>query len=260
MGNVVEKLQYIADTKTAIYNAINNSGGIVTATDTFRSYASEIANLGMVNTLSDGNTVGWYDFSNVNTITKDGNNLVSLWADRLGSGRNLAQVTEAKRPLYTATGIRFDGAAQYIKASFTLIQPEFIYIVFKQITYTNGRIILDGNNVLGGMVRQVEPSPNLKAYAGTYSNAITTLAVDTFGILRVLFNGASSKIQHNANAAVTGNFGAGTMAGFSLGTTVDGNAGYCANIEVKEIIIRNVADAEATETAIYNYLKAKYSL
>jgi len=46
--------------------------------------------LAVTGVLQDGNTVGWYIASDLSTITKDGSNKVSVWADKLASGHNLA--------------------------------------------------------------------------------------------------------------------------------------------------------------------------
>ena len=47
------------------------------------------------------------------------------------------------------------------------------------------------------------------------------------------------------------------MGGFVLGSYYGLNS-YFANFQVKEIILRNVADTSGDETAIYNYLATKY--
>ena len=49
------------------------------------------------------------------------------------------------------------------------------------------------------------------------------------------------------------------MGGFTLGA-IGGAATDFSNIEVKEVIIRNVADTTQDEGTIYNYLADKYSI
>lgn len=209
----------------------------------------------------DGNTVGWYIASDLTTITKDGANLVSRWNDKLGSGRDLLQAVVLNQPLWVLNdGILFDGIANFMKtASFTWDQPEFIYIVLKQVTWTNLDIIFDGNTGLSGAFEQYPSTPALITNnGGTLSPNNTNLPVNTFGIVRVLFNGVNSKIIVNDTLPVTGNFGVNNMSGFTLGTR--GSISAYSNIQVKEIICRNVFDNESDETAIYNYLKSKYQL
>ena len=211
---------------------------------------------GYPSVLNDGNTVGFYDY--LLGVTKDGSNLVSAWNSIIGAN-HLLQATGTNQPLWTTDGVLFDGIDNFMKCvAFTWNQPEFIYMVVKQVTWTADRYILDGNLLNSGLVFQKATTPGLKAYAGTLSDQNNNLVVNTLGIVRVLFNGAGSKLQVNATAATTGNFGANNMGGFTLGAS-GGNISW-GNIQVKEIINRKVADAAGDEAAIYAYLKAKYGL
>ena len=207
--------------------------------------------------LTDGSTVLWVDSKE--NITKNGSDLVSLWGDKSGNGNDLVQATETNRPTWNSNGILFDGVDNFMKAvAFTLVQPEFIYIVFKQVTFTSNDYILDGNTNNSGGLFQVISSPDLRAYAGSFSTIDSNLVLDTYGIARVQFNGATSTFQINEETQITGNFGTNNMGGFTLGNN-GANTVY-SNIEVKEVIIRNVADSAQDEGTIYNYLADKYSI
>ena len=46
MGTIADKLEYLNDTKTAIKGALQNRGVTVSDTDTFRSYADKIGDIG----------------------------------------------------------------------------------------------------------------------------------------------------------------------------------------------------------------------
>ncbi len=210
--------------------------------------------------LYDGTTVGWYVYNALQTITKDGSELVLDWEDKLGSGRDLEQADGGKQPTWSATGITFDGVDNYMKVTggFAYTQPEIIYIVYRLISYTNDRYVFDGGTDNTGVIINQAPSPNSKAFAGAFSGANANLVVGSFGIIRVLFNGASSSYQIDETAAVTGNFGASDMGGFTLASKSDGTSP--GNIQVKEIILRNTADDAATQAIIYNYLATKYDL
>ncbi len=210
--------------------------------------------------LKDGNTVAWYDSQLLSTITKDGSNLVSQWNDRLASGHDLIQATGADQPLWSANGILFDAVSEFMKtAGFTFNQPEFIYIVIKQVTWTHLNRFFDGNVTSSGMMRQFTLTPNITAYAGAESAGNNDLAVNTFGIIRCLFNGVSGKLIVNENTPITGDFGALDMSGFTLGSNGLGNGNW-SNIQVKEVILRKVADGTTDEQNIYNYLKNKYGI
>ncbi len=210
--------------------------------------------------LKDGNTVAWYDSQLLSTITKDGSDFVSRWNDRLGSGHDLLQSTGTNQPKwFSVNGILFDGIDNFMKtAAFTFDQPEFIYIVFKQVTWTDVDFVFDGFSASSGSLFQDTSTPGLKTYAGILSTLNNNLAVDTFGIARCLFNGASSKFIINETTPATGDFGASNMGGFTLG--YQAGATHWANIQVKEIILRKVADGATDEASIYSYLANKYGI
>ena len=209
--------------------------------------------------LLDGNTVAWYDSQLLSTITKDGSDFVSVWADRLGSGHDLLQAVGANQPLWSSNGILFDGVSEMMQTlTFTLNQPEFIYIVFKQVTWNLLDVVFDGfTNVSGRMAQRTSPT-ELNVYAGINSSDAGGLAINTLGIVRVLFNEASSKFIINDGTIISGDFGSLNMSGFTIGSKGDGSS--FSNIEVKEIIIRKVADGATDEANIYNYLSKKYGI
>lgn len=208
--------------------------------------------------IEDGNTVAWYLADDLTTITKDGSNFVSRWNDKLASGHDLIQVAGTNQPLWQSNGVLFDGVDNFMQTSnFTLNQPTFIYIVFKNITYMPWRYFFDGTQG-SGLLAGITTSPNVQAYANTFSTANSNLTIDNFHVVRLLFNGANSKLIVNDTTPTTGNFGTGNMGGLYLGRGK--SAGTYTNIQVKEIILRNVADDSTNETAIYNYLKTKYGL
>lgn len=207
--------------------------------------------------LDDGNTVAWFD--SAENITKDGSNLVSAWGDKSGLSHHLLQAgADAAKPLWSANGVLFDGTSDFMKcAAFTLVQPELIYMVFKQVTWTSADYIWDGNANLSGTLIQRTATPNFALYAGGYAADNANLALNTFGIIRALYSGAASKIIINETAPTTGTVTAGTsMGGFTLGSRSDGSS--YSNIEVKEIIIRKIADTAPNEALIYEYLKKKF--
>jgi hypothetical protein len=212
--------------------------------------------------LLDGNTVGWYDSQLLSTITKDGSDFVSQWNDRLGSGHDLIQSTGTNQPLWFAgNGILFDGIDNYMMtAPFTFNQPEMIYIVFKQITWSAlFDRVFDGDSAVSGVFYQVVATPTLGIFAGGSVVPNGNLPLDTFGIARALFDGVSSKLTINQTTPSTGNVGASNMGGFTIGSEGGGAARF-SHIQVKEIILRNVADIAADEDAIYNYLANKHGI
>lgn len=210
--------------------------------------------------LKDGNTVAWFD-SALKYITKNGTDLVSRWADRSGNANDLLQATESNRPLWGTDGVLWDGVDNFMKCvAFTLEQPEFVYIVFKQISWNNADVIFDGEAANSMHSRQNTSTPSLSIYAGTVLGDNGNLEVGTWGIGRMLFEGLYSKIQINETAPVDGDAGTSDGGGFTLGDNGSAPSIRASNIEVKEIIIRRISDLASDQLDIQNYLKNKYSL
>jgi hypothetical protein len=207
---------------------------------------------------TDGKTIAWYTYDDLTTITKNGYDSISLWKDKLGSGRNIASTTTGQ-PRYTFDGVLFNGTTSYMQGTFTYNQPEMIYMVVKKPIWSDGKYLFDGKGTDKGVVFDKATTPGIKAYAGTFSTQNDNMTLDTWVIVRVLFNGANSTLQINGTTATTGNFGASQMAGFTLASRAVVSSTFC-NLYVKEVILRNNADDASTQTAIYNYLKTKYGL
>jgi len=211
------------------------------------------------NVADDGNTVAWYDSTDLTTITKDGSDFVSKWEDKLGSGHDLLQATGTKQPLYQSTGILFDGVDNCMKtAAFTLNQPEIIYLVFKSVTWTNDEYFIDGNANDSRVIYQRGATPQIAINAGALVNYNNAATIGSFHIMVAQFNGASSKLRIN-DTTVTGNYGANNAGGITMGSRASQLVQF-SNVEFKEAIFRNAVDNASDEAAIYAYLKAKYSL
>ena len=213
--------------------------------------------------LKDGNTVKWFDY--LENVTKDVSDLTSIWDNKTGIPGiipgALLQAVEADQPLWTPEGILFDGIDNIMKTSaFTFVQPEQIYIVLKQVTYTQNDRFFDGNVASSGYVYQSTNTPELRMAAGIASGTNTNLILNTFSIMRALFNGANSSLIINETLPLEGDFGALNMGAFTLGGRGDENPVQNSNIQVKEIILRKIADTAQGKQDIYDYLAAKYSI
>jgi len=185
------------------------------------------------------------------------------------SSSNAATVTinstgALKAQIVGSSSILFDGVDNFLKtAAFTLVQPETVYILFKQVTWTIQDSIFDGNVTNTGRFLQNDGggyagvSPFLQVYAGSYlatsSTGLDALALDTYGTVAVVFNGASSSIEINSETPITGDAGANDMGGFALGV-IGGAAANFSNIQVKEVIIYNVAHNASQRVKVIGYL------
>jgi hypothetical protein len=179
----------------------------------------------------------------------------SQWTDQSGNGRHLLQATATNQPAVQTDGsLLFDGADNFMKCdAFTLNQPETVYFLGKQVTYTLDDTIWDGNATNSGRCFQQTNSPEIKAHAGTGSSANSDLAVDTYGVVVAVYNGANSLIQVNNGTPVTGNFGAANMGGFMIGSDGTGTARW-GHIQVKEVILFAAAHDAATRARVVRYL------
>lgn len=208
--------------------------------------------------LSDGNTVAWFLYDEAATITKTAN-LVARWNDYLASGHDLIQATDAKKPLWSSTGILFDGlqtaGGDHLKCdAFILNQPIYVYALIKQVTWINGSLIWDGQNNNTLDLLQNPVTPQLTMYMGTLFQIALNNVLNTYQIHRCFYNGINSSSQIDATTKITGDVGAGAAGGFTLGALGSGADAGHSNTEAKEIIIRKTTDTAPNEILIYNYL------
>jgi len=186
-------------------------------------------------------------------ITEAGSG-VSQWDDASGNGYHLKQGTDTNRPSKESDGsILFNGSDNNMRAdAFTFEQPEELYILVNLKSWTEFRFIFDGEALNSGRIQQVTATPELAIYAGGSVIGNVSLTLNTFGILRVVFDGANSLIQLNNGTPVTGNAGTNDMGGFVLGSQAN-NAAF-GHIQVKETIAYDSARSADQVAQIYNYL------
>lgn len=205
--------------------------------------------------------VAWYNGDIQPSITSGA---ILTWADQFGSNDistpdNAANHPDITNALNGHKTVLFDGTNDFMKGDFAINQPSTIYIVAKQITWTSDDTWWDGKVGDSMLLRQRGSTPELNIYAGTgWAADNTDLAVNTWGVIRVIYNGASSSIRVDDNVATTGNAGTSNSTGLALGGLYAGS--YCANIEVAEIIIYTGAIVSADDILVMKYLNTKYGL
>jgi hypothetical protein len=200
----------------------------------------------------------WFRMDQGITVTGSG---VSQWDDISGNGRHLKQGADANRPALQADGtVLFNGTSHFLKCdAFTLNQPETVYLLFKQVSWTASDTFFDGNADATGRLYQLSSSPSMQASAGAALAVMAGPAIGSVGVVSLVFNGASSSASVNNGAATTGDAGASNMGGFTLGTrgsTVD----RFANIQVSEAIIFPAAHDAATRARIVAGLMARHGV
>ncbi len=193
----------------------------------------------------------WFRAGQGQTVTGSG---VSQWDDISGNGRHLKQGTDANRPALQADGtVLFNGTSHFLKCdAFTLNQPETVYLLFKQVSWTGNDYVCDGNTFVSMSLAQSTATPRIDVYAGVAGVANTNLAVGSYGVIAAVFNGTSSVSQVNMTTAVTGNSGTNNAGGFTLGAS--GTPGGYSNIQVMEAIIFPAAHDADTRARVVRYL------
>lgn len=197
-------------------------------------------------------------------ITLNGSN-VSAWADQSGNGNNLTQAVAVSQPAYVANqingygSVQFDGINDSLKSnSFTLNQPETIFIIYKNPSFLSGGYIFDGFGADTGGYFQYASSPNLYMYAGGSFYPITGL-IGSYFLATVIFNGASSKHQKNNVAEETGNASTRNMGGLLLGAYA-GGAGYNGNPHIAEVIVMSGVATTDERNNIKTYVTNRYGI
>lgn len=201
-------------------------------------------------------SIARYVSDDLTTFTRTGE-AISEWRDKIGSGRDLSSPISGNYPSRKLNGVLFDGLTRYIRGLFTFNQPCFVYLVFMPISWTSGRVIFDKgiNSANYALLQQYNTNtPNIAAFAGSYSAESPHCTVGSMHVVRVLFNGANSKLIVDNNAPITGNFGNNPMGGLTLGAYYSTGAGGLSNILVKECILMS---NDSGESDIYSYCEKR---
>jgi len=183
---------------------------------------------------------------------------------RICGARDLYQGSSSKRPIYTGPNLNtrlsmlFDGSNDYLKsAPFSLSQPETVYLVGQQVTWSNGDSIFDGNANDSMEIFQDTTTPNITLYAGA-SVTNTRWILNINAILTAIFNSTSSLIRINRDFAVGGNAGTANGGGFTLGAQAGGS--LSGNIRASEVAIYSEAHNIVNQNLIISYFANKYGI
>lgn len=208
-----------------------------------------------------GSPAGWWAADQITGLS-DGDP-VGTWPDLSGNNNHLVQAVGASKPTYK-TGIqnglpilRFDGLNDFIgPATFAMTQPETVFVVLKQTTWTLDDAPIDGSTMYM-ILAQRATTPRFSIYGAAWGCENSALAIGSFGILTALWNGASSYIRINGGNQVTGNAGAGfDGGGIMAGRRHDVGAFYFDG-DIAEIVAYN---SNETPTDNEAGLNGKYAI
>ena len=225
--------------------------GQVVSSSTWFAPAVNLAERTYLDVLNDGNTEARY-IAHADYITIVTG--VSVWADSTANGKDLLEANTSYQAAFAGDSIIFTND-QLKLDPFAVSQPITIYAVMAQTSWTSEDEILwlkdsDGNVMMQQLVGT--PSINLTTTGGI-SNS--DLVLSTLSIVRVVINTTSSKVQVNEETAATGDGSTRTMTMLQLGDN-----SYCAEMYIKEVIVRSVDDSDSDEMLIVDFLNAKYTV
>jgi hypothetical protein len=214
----------------------------------------------------------WLDASDVSTITKDGSNLVSTWADKSGNTRNFTGAGAAK-PTWTAGGlngkdcITFDGAATYVaraSAISTIVTTSAyeIFIVFEiaAASFSGSRMLLGASNDLvycqglaGGNICV------LANYDGSADTSNRSVVADTTYVFAGRHDGGALYLSVNGGTEDTDASGNTTdvTGTINIGYRSAGPDQYFGGV-IGEIAVYNSVIGTGARAALISYLKRKW--
>lgn len=204
----------------------------------------------------DGNLLAWYDgnkgTANPNTwfdVTNDFNKVLFC-----GNGYTLNIADLNGNNTLEFNGINQDAFSIVIGV---IPQPITIYSVVNIFNFTAGYFITGSYNTTLGSY-QVGISPDIELNAGISLNPLNPqLALNDWGIITNVFNGANSELRNKDNVALAGNGGLNSLneIGIAKGFTLN-----YTPIKIAMLIIRTAADNTVTQNKIIKHLINHFGL
>jgi hypothetical protein len=221
------------------------------------------------------NLVAWYDASQITGLS-DGDP-IAQWNDLSGNGYHLLQATAANKPLYKTNGslhlphyVYFDGTDDHMTKVFgaTYNQPNTIIIIgrFRNASPLSIQVAYDGMSAVTRHLVALVPAatPHMShLYAGGSYRACNYIGpeVGHFGIMRALFNGASTQFRDSRSLVIAdSDIGTQASSGFLLGAGYGTPYNSYAEVDICEIIFYNKILSQNEYTQLDLYLARKWGL
>jgi hypothetical protein len=208
------------------------------------------------------------------TVIRDGSNFVSAWNDKSGKARNMAQGTQANKPLFLATGLgglgalQFDGTDDFM----TFSDQTLSYIASKSFTvfYVASKPANNNTWVFGGTntgTRTNLYAGNLTAnthrvgfYNDDQGSIVTAAASGTTEIYTIVYDSSNNQrtIRRNrveVSRAVTGG-SVSSMTGQAIGRYISSYG----NFKIGEFLIYDRALQFAEQETVEKDLISKWSI
>ena len=197
----------------------------------------------------------WQDSARTTAVASNADP-VGAWDDKSGNGNHVLQATSGAKPTYSTTGINsgpcltFDGGDALQLAAFVggaETQPNTVIVVGQYGDTVGGYCFVDG--VGGGRHFLYDTAGNWHIYAGTELNSGD--AIDSsLHLFAAVYNGASSKLYLDGTEISSGDTGAESMGGITIGMrfSLGGVAALPSGSKVAAVIVYGKA-LDATERA-----------
>jgi Alpha-L-arabinofuranosidase B, catalytic len=198
------------------------------------------------------------DWSAVSGFTGGSPGYLSKWYDQSGNARHVLQGSAAAQPQIGPlanglAGVTFDGATHaLVSGAFTVNQPTSFNIVYRQVSQTQASLqnVFDGltgdNQTLYGTTSGQE-NRLYAGNAGPNGDTGVSMPVGARGAVGGTFNGVSSLLEVNALtiASFTGDAGANSLDGLTLGTHGGLTATRFDHVELQELVLWNTGHGSA---------------
>ncbi len=182
--------------------------------------------------------------------------------DKSGNNLQFLAPSDAARPILGKSGANYyldtDGVNDYLRATFSLTQPWTRVTAIRQDAWTaNSRIYSSaGANV--GEFSQYTPSPGVAISNSAAVQGGGGALVGVNAVITEQFNGVSSRISINGGPYTTGDVGAGSPDGWTIGAASTAlGSGFAANIRFYGGVMIAGLLSDANILNLQNYFAGK---
>ena len=203
---------------------------------------------------------------------------VSQVNDKSGLARHPVQANAAKQPLWVAAGgpnnapyIEGDGVDELLQVAFTVPQPMHRFcVLLPSVAFVAYDQAIDGGagavyntcalyyHPLGAKI--VALNQATPGNPGTNMSLETACVLTSWQRINTIWNGASSALQVNDAAPVTGTLNGNDVDGLCIGGRADESAWYYGDPQVCAVYMYSSVQAGNAKTLINWYINQKYGL
>lgn len=198
---------------------------------------------------------------------------LATWVDLSGKGRDAAQATSGKQPIYHSSGgpnnqpyVSYDGSDDFSATStFTGIAQPLTFLLVAHLNTdpalgAQKRLFDGGTN--SEMTFYDNNSAGTKTWRATAALTLTDGTPDTasWHAFVVVVNGASSKIRIDGGAGTGGNCGGGTLTGICIAAQGGGGSSRNANADYTEMHVCSSSLSLVDINKFGAYAASKYGI